>query len=399
VTAAVGKESEGSAPGEGASEKAEPGHYAHPADFAFDGGEENQSESQDAGQRDGGAESPAHARDPADEEIGKPDGDGQRAHGHENAEGQEIAGNRQMPGTFAEKTLERDDRERNNQISDKEKNGALSGLGIRLLEQRQYGKQDDDGARVDDLPLEMAPIRFVGAHARGMQFLWNSLTRRGEGEWRRIQLATVGERLGRGQGANVNIFDDLGYSRRCQMGEKVQNDRKALAVVIYLKDGCLPGVESLLLDFNRRWKETLLVEEGQKGNCLYFRSGDFHSAIELRNVSVPPSVTEAVLNHTQHRRRTEKLLRIHNTHFGVVASLESCMTQFQAPEIFLAGQGGISQEIAEYFFELAYYVLTTDRDILEGETIDGPRGALRIEFVKAGESGKRGLFLVPVRPN
>ena len=282
----------------------------------------------------------------------------------------------------------------------------------------------------------------------------------------------VGERLGRGQGANVNIFDDLGYSRRCQMGEKVQNDRKALAVVIYLKDGCLPGVESLLLDFNRRWKETLLVEEGQKGNCLYFRSGDFHFAIELRNVSVPPSVTEAVLNHTQHRRRTEKLLRIHNTHFGVVASLESgrmldlagvftkllvsvlsisralavcwlrsallCsardfievaesmlrngspplmlwinlewkpkgrlihsngMTQFQAPEIFLAGQGGISQEIAEYFFELAYYVLTTDRNILEGETIDGPRGALRIEFVKAGESGKRGLFLVPVRPN
>lgn len=72
-----------------------------------------------------------------------------------------------MPGAFAEETLERNDGERDDQISDEEQDRALGFLGIWVLEQREKRKQNDNRARVDDLPLEMAAIRFVGAHARG----------------------------------------------------------------------------------------------------------------------------------------------------------------------------------------------------------------------------------------
>ena len=72
-----------------------------------------------------------------------------------------------MPGTFAEETLEWDDGEGEDQVGDEERDGAFRGLGIGLLEEREDRKQNDNGARVDDLPLEMAAIRFVGAHARG----------------------------------------------------------------------------------------------------------------------------------------------------------------------------------------------------------------------------------------
>src|SRR5580700_2226507 len=101
-----------------------------------------------------------------------------------------------MPGAFAEETLERNKCEGKDQIGDKEINGALGRLGIGLLEQRQNGKQNDNGARVDDLPLEMAAIRFVGAHARGRDSSGNSLARRKERVRRRIQLATIKVMLG-----------------------------------------------------------------------------------------------------------------------------------------------------------------------------------------------------------
>jgi hypothetical protein len=96
-----------------------------------------------------------------------------------------------MPGSFAEETLERNDGERNNQIGEHEGDGALGLPRFRLLKQGQNGKQNENRARVDDLPLEMAAIRFVGAHARGRDSSSNSLARRGEPASRRIQLATV----------------------------------------------------------------------------------------------------------------------------------------------------------------------------------------------------------------
>jgi len=76
-----------------------------------------------------------------------------------------------MPRPFAQQALQGNDRERNNQISDKERNRALRFVQMRLLEQRKERKQDDDGARKDDLPLEMAAIGFIEAHARGCRFL------------------------------------------------------------------------------------------------------------------------------------------------------------------------------------------------------------------------------------
>ena len=72
-----------------------------------------------------------------------------------------------MPGSFAEKAFEGNDCEREDQIGDEERDGALGVFWIGLLEQRQNRKQNDNRASEDDLPLEMAAIRFMGAHARG----------------------------------------------------------------------------------------------------------------------------------------------------------------------------------------------------------------------------------------
>jgi hypothetical protein len=75
------------------------------------------------------------------------------------------------------------------------------------------------------------------------------------------------------------------------------------------------------------------------------------------------------------------------------------MAQFGAPEIFLAEQSGPSPEIVMYLFDLVNYVLTSGNALLDGETIDGPNGVFRIDSLRASESGKKGLFLVPVRSN
>jgi hypothetical protein len=75
------------------------------------------------------------------------------------------------------------------------------------------------------------------------------------------------------------------------------------------------------------------------------------------------------------------------------------MLQFGAPEVLIAGQSKFSPKIAEYLLEVAYYVLTTDREILEGETIDGPKCTFRIQYVNGSQPGKRTLMLIPVRPS
>jgi hypothetical protein len=75
------------------------------------------------------------------------------------------------------------------------------------------------------------------------------------------------------------------------------------------------------------------------------------------------------------------------------------MAQFGAAELFLAEQPEPATEMVAYLFDLANYVLTSGNVLLEGETIDGPKGVLRIQSLSGVESGKRGLMLFPVRPN
>jgi Domain of unknown function (DUF4261) len=73
------------------------------------------------------------------------------------------------------------------------------------------------------------------------------------------------------------------------------------------------------------------------------------------------------------------------------------MLQFGAPEILLGQQVHPSPEMVEYFFEVAHYVLTSGKEILAGETMDGPRGLLRIESISGSDPGRRALILVPVQ--
>jgi len=74
------------------------------------------------------------------------------------------------------------------------------------------------------------------------------------------------------------------------------------------------------------------------------------------------------------------------------------MLQFGAPEILLAQQAHPSHEAAEHLFEIAHYVLTSGKEILDGETMDGPNGVLRVESVYGRDRGRRALVLVPMTP-
>src|ERR1700741_3063000 len=96
-----------------------------------------------------------------------------------------------MPAAFAQEALERDERQGNNQISAEEGKGTLGLLRVREFQQGEKGKQNDDRTSAYDLPLEMAAIRFMGAHARGRDSSENSLASRGSSVRARIQLATV----------------------------------------------------------------------------------------------------------------------------------------------------------------------------------------------------------------
>jgi hypothetical protein len=76
------------------------------------------------------------------------------------------------------------------------------------------------------------------------------------------------------------------------------------------------------------------------------------------------------------------------------------MVQFRAPEILIAQQPNARPELLEYLFEVAYYVLTSGKEILEGETIDGPNCVFKISSINGNsDRGKRGLLLTPVQMN
>lgn len=73
------------------------------------------------------------------------------------------------------------------------------------------------------------------------------------------------------------------------------------------------------------------------------------------------------------------------------------MLQFGSPEVMLAGQTGATPDKAEYLFEVANYVLTSDREISEGETIEGPGCTFKIESVRGSNPMKKMLILVPLK--
>jgi hypothetical protein len=76
------------------------------------------------------------------------------------------------------------------------------------------------------------------------------------------------------------------------------------------------------------------------------------------------------------------------------------MSQFGSPEMFLRLEHGPSVEVRAYFFDLAVYILTTNKELREGETVDGPDGgALLIKSMKGTETGKKGILLTPLKPN
>jgi hypothetical protein len=76
------------------------------------------------------------------------------------------------------------------------------------------------------------------------------------------------------------------------------------------------------------------------------------------------------------------------------------MRQFEAPEIVIAQQAQPSPELVAYLFNVAHYVLISERPILDGETMDGPKGVCRIETIRGGNyPDRRALLLIPVRPS
>jgi len=76
------------------------------------------------------------------------------------------------------------------------------------------------------------------------------------------------------------------------------------------------------------------------------------------------------------------------------------MVQFDAPEIFIKLQSEPSTEWIEYIFEVAYYAMSSAKEIHDGETMDGPKGVLRIDSIRGGDHPERtGLVLVPVQPS
>lgn len=75
------------------------------------------------------------------------------------------------------------------------------------------------------------------------------------------------------------------------------------------------------------------------------------------------------------------------------------MVQFDAPEILIAKQPIRSTELIAYLFDAANYILRSGNMVVDGETMEGPNGVLKIESVTGKDSKKRALILVPVQPN
>jgi hypothetical protein len=72
-----------------------------------------------------------------------------------------------VPIALAEKALELRDYQSNDQVGDEEGDGTMHFSRRMLLEHGKERQQNKNGARINDLPLEVLPIGLMGAHARG----------------------------------------------------------------------------------------------------------------------------------------------------------------------------------------------------------------------------------------
>src|SRR5580698_9812366 len=104
--------------GEGRAGQAEPRDDAEEVDFALNYGEKNNFEREQAGQREGGIQTPADACDVADEKIREPGRDHRGADDHEVAEGDEIDEEGEVPGPIGENFFEEDGAEGKDQVAD-----------------------------------------------------------------------------------------------------------------------------------------------------------------------------------------------------------------------------------------------------------------------------------------
>lgn len=71
------------------------------------------------------------------------------------------------------------------------------------------------------------------------------------------------------------------------------------------------------------------------------------------------------------------------------------MTQFDAPEIALAGQPDAAPLMIDYLFQIAQYMLTSHHQIQNGEKMDGPHGVMKIRIDASCDRGKGSLILEP----
>jgi hypothetical protein len=71
------------------------------------------------------------------------------------------------------------------------------------------------------------------------------------------------------------------------------------------------------------------------------------------------------------------------------------MTQFEAPEIYLAQQSDPAPLMVDYLFQVAQYVLTSHHQITDGEKMDSPHGTMRIKSAAGGDRGRSVLILEP----
>src|SRR5207253_10959028 len=128
---AIAKKSKSCSAGKGGSGKTDPGDHAHPVNFAFYCGQQNQRQRQDSSQPQRQVKSPADARRVANEHVGKPRRNRRRADKHEVAESQKIAGQRQTPGTAAEQAVDLREDQGYDEISNQEGNrtAPLEGNG------------------------------------------------------------------------------------------------------------------------------------------------------------------------------------------------------------------------------------------------------------------------------
>jgi hypothetical protein len=71
------------------------------------------------------------------------------------------------------------------------------------------------------------------------------------------------------------------------------------------------------------------------------------------------------------------------------------MTQFEAPEIYLAEQPDPAPSMVDFLFQVAQYVLASHHQIKDGEKMHGPHGTMKIKSTTSGDQGRRVLILEP----